>query len=48
MKASFMVLAALCAGVPAANAQAQATGTLIVTVRSKDGPSRRPRSAPEA
>jgi len=38
MKASFMVLAALCAGVPAANAQAQATGTLIVTVRSKDGP----------
>src|SRR5258706_10555622 len=36
MKASFMVLAALCSGVPAA--YAQGSGTLIVTVRSKDGP----------
>ena len=36
MKTVCMVLAALCAGAQAA--YAQATGTLIVTVRSKDGP----------
>src|ERR1044071_1876356 len=36
MRTSLMVLAALCAGIQAACAQE--TGTLIVTVRGRDGP----------